>query len=214
MHLNFVVSVLVPEFTEQPGQLKGYSIHTRLSKGPRGFGFNIVGGSRAREFLQVYSVTPGGPPALTTADILVYINDSCVLGRSHKEVVEMLKAVPMGQSVDVVLRRGYPMLYNPDGCPKQSLETPQTPSEPPNPPNVNRGLTHLTYSRTPDANGSTPGQRQTPPSYAAPPMTNGLTGPPTPTSSDPPLGPPPLPERTAAINHSDSDGVLSNAATR
>lgn len=59
-----------------------------------------------------------GPPA----DILVYINDSCVLGRSHKEVVEMLKSVPMGQSVDVVLRRGYPMLYNPDGCPKQSLE--------------------------------------------------------------------------------------------
>lgn len=45
-----------------------------------------------------------------------------MLGRSHKEVVEMLKSVPMGQSVDVVLRRGYPMLYNPDGCPKQSLE--------------------------------------------------------------------------------------------
>ncbi|XP_034392204.1 membrane-associated guanylate kinase, WW and PDZ domain-containing protein 2 isoform X2 [Cyclopterus lumpus] len=204
----------LPEFSEQPGQLKGYSIHTRLSKGPRGFGFNIVGGSRPREFLQVYSVTPGGPPALNTADILVYINDSCVLGRSHKEVVEMLKAVPMGQSVDVVLRRGYPMLYNPDGCPKQSLETPQTPSEPPYPPNVNRGPTHLTFSRTLDANGSTPGPSRTPPSYAAQPMTNGLTGPPTPTSSDPPLGPPPPPERSAAINHSDSDGGLSNAGTR
>ncbi|XP_035512184.1 membrane-associated guanylate kinase, WW and PDZ domain-containing protein 1-like [Morone saxatilis] len=203
----------LPEFTEQPGQLKGYSIHTRLSKGPRGFGFNIVGGSRPKEFLQVYSVTPGGPPALNTADILVYINDSCVLGRSHKEVVEMLKSVPMGQSVDVVLRRGYPMLYNPDGCPKQSLETqPQTSSEPPNPPNMNRGLTHLTYSRTLDANGSTPGLCQTPPSYSSP-MTNGLTGPPTPTSSDAPLGPPPLPERTAA-NHSDSDGGVSNAGTR
>ncbi|XP_037628688.1 membrane-associated guanylate kinase, WW and PDZ domain-containing protein 1 isoform X1 [Sebastes umbrosus] len=201
----------LPEFTEQPSQLKGYSIHTRLSKGPRGFGFNIVGGSRPREFLQVYSVTPGGPPALNTADILVYINDSCVLGRSHKEVVEMLKSVPMGQSVDVVLRRGYPMLYNPDGCPKQSLDTPQTRSEP---PNINRGLTHLTYSRTLDANGSTPGQGQTPPSYAAQPMTNGLTGPPTPISPDPPLGPPPPPERTGAINHSDSDGGLSNAGTR
>lgn len=57
---------IVPEFTEQPSQLQGYSIHTRLSKGPRGFGFNIVGGSRPREFLQVYSVTPGGPPALNT----------------------------------------------------------------------------------------------------------------------------------------------------
>ncbi|XP_064812241.1 membrane-associated guanylate kinase, WW and PDZ domain-containing protein 2-like isoform X2 [Oncorhynchus masou masou] len=111
----------IPAFTDQPAELKGYSIHTRLSKGLQGFGFNIVGGSRHREFLQVYSVTPGGPPALNTADILVYINDSCVLGLSHKEVVEMLKSVPMGHSVDVVLRRGYPMLYNPDGCPKQPL---------------------------------------------------------------------------------------------
>ncbi|KAG8003066.1 Membrane-associated guanylate kinase, partial [Nibea albiflora] len=203
----------LPEFTEQPSQLKGYSIHTRLSKGPRGFGFNIVGGSRPREFLQVYSVTPGGPPALNTADILVYINDSCVLGRSHKEVVEMLKSVPMGQSVDVVLRRGYPMLYNPDGCPKQNLETPQTPSEPPNAPNVNRSLAHLTYSRTLDANG-TPGLSQTPPSYTAQPMTNGLTGPPTPTSSEPPLGPPLPPLERTAASHSDCDGGRSNAGTR
>ncbi|XP_030641043.1 membrane-associated guanylate kinase, WW and PDZ domain-containing protein 1-like [Chanos chanos] len=109
----------VPVFTDNPGELRGYSVHTRLSKGPRGFGFNIVGGSRPREFLQVYSVTPGGPSTLNTADILVYINDTCVLGYSHKEVVEMLKAVPVGHSVDVVVRRGYPMLYNPDGCPKQ-----------------------------------------------------------------------------------------------
>ncbi|KAK2898516.1 hypothetical protein Q8A67_009934 [Cirrhinus molitorella] len=118
----------LPAFTDQPSELKGYSIHTRLSKGPRGFGFNIVGGSRPREFLQVYSVTPGGPSALKTADILVYINDSCVLGLSHKEVVEMLKSVPMGHSVDVVLRRGYPMLYNPDGCPKTSLASPSDPN--------------------------------------------------------------------------------------
>ncbi|XP_029974738.1 membrane-associated guanylate kinase, WW and PDZ domain-containing protein 1 [Salarias fasciatus] len=200
----------LPEFTEQPSQLRGYSIHTRLSKGPRGFGFNIVGGSRPREFLQVYSVTPGGPPALNTADILVYINDNCVLGRSHKEVVEMLKSVPMGQSVDVVLRRGYPMLYNPDGCPKQSLETPQTPSES---SNLSRGLTHLTYSRTLDANGSTTGSAQTPPSYTTQPMTNGITSPPTPTSSDPPLCPPPPPERTPT-SHSDSDGGPSSAGTR
>ncbi|XP_038867397.1 membrane-associated guanylate kinase, WW and PDZ domain-containing protein 2-like [Salvelinus namaycush] len=109
----------LPGFTDEPGELRGFSIHTRFSKGPRGFGFNIVGGSRAREFLQVYSVTPGGPGALNTADILVYINGVCVLGTSHKEVVEMLKAVPVGHSVDMVLRRGYPMLYNPDGCPKQ-----------------------------------------------------------------------------------------------
>ncbi len=62
------VCELVPAFTDQPSELKGYSMHTRLSKGPRGFGFNIVGGSRPREFLQVYSVTPGGPSALRTGE--------------------------------------------------------------------------------------------------------------------------------------------------
>ncbi|XP_058639988.1 membrane-associated guanylate kinase, WW and PDZ domain-containing protein 1 isoform X9 [Onychostoma macrolepis] len=106
------------EFTDQPSELKGFSVHTRLVKGSRGFGFNIVGGSRRREFLQIYSITPGGPSTLHTADILVYINDTCVLGFSHKEVVEMLKAIPVGHTVDVVVRRGYPMLYNSDGCPK------------------------------------------------------------------------------------------------
>ncbi|KAM4562740.1 membrane-associated guanylate kinase, WW and PDZ domain-containing protein 3 isoform 2-T2 [Odontesthes bonariensis] len=107
-------------FTDQPGELRGFPVHTYLIKGTRGFGFNIVGGSRAREFLQVYSVTASGPSALKTADILVYINDVCVLGVSHKEVVEMLKSVPVGHSVDIEVRRGYPMLYNPDGRPKQS----------------------------------------------------------------------------------------------
>lgn len=53
------------------------------------------------------------------ADLLVYINDVCVLGVSHKEVVEMLKSVPVGHSVDIEVRRGYPLLYNPDGRPKQ-----------------------------------------------------------------------------------------------
>ncbi|XP_040008138.1 membrane-associated guanylate kinase, WW and PDZ domain-containing protein 1 [Xiphias gladius] len=106
-------------FTDQPGELRGFPVHTQLTKGSRGFGFNIVGGSRPREFLQVYSVTASGPSALKTADILVYINDVCVLGVSHKEVVEMLKSVPVSVSVDVEVRRGYPMLYNPDGCPKQ-----------------------------------------------------------------------------------------------
>nr|XP_020467458.1 membrane-associated guanylate kinase, WW and PDZ domain-containing protein 2-like isoform X2 [Monopterus albus] len=106
-------------FTDQPEELRGFPVHTHLTKGSRGFGFNIVGGSRPRELLQVYSVTASGPTALKTADILVYINEVCVLGVSHKEVVEMLKSVPVGHSVDVEVRRGYPMLYNSDGCPKQ-----------------------------------------------------------------------------------------------
>ncbi|XP_067095194.1 membrane-associated guanylate kinase, WW and PDZ domain-containing protein 3 [Osmerus mordax] len=213
----------LPEFTDQPAELKGYSIHTRLSKGPRGFGFNIVGGSRPREFLQVYSVTPGGPPALNTADLLVYINDNCVLGLSHKEVVEMLKSVPMGHSVDVVLRRGYPMLYNPDGCPKKppdppsasaSSSEPSTPAEAPHPPglaNLNRALPihhqhNANYFRGGgasglDANGNA---ALAPPSYA--PLTNGLPGPGPGSSHSRGVPPPPPPERSSA-SQSDSDGA-------
>lgn len=51
----------------------------------------------------------------------MYVNDACVLGVSHREVVEMLKSVPVGHGVDVEVRRGYPMLYNYDGCPKQQV---------------------------------------------------------------------------------------------
>ncbi|MCJ8735286.1 hypothetical protein PDJAM_G00245110 [Pangasius djambal] len=116
------------EFTDQPSELRGYSVHTRVCKGPQGFGFNIAGGSRPREFLQIYSITPRGPSTLNTGDILVYINDTCVLGTSHKEVAEMLKVVPVGQSVDMVVRRGYPILYNPDGSPRLSRETALQPS--------------------------------------------------------------------------------------
>ncbi|KAL7828390.1 hypothetical protein SRHO_G00320240 [Serrasalmus rhombeus] len=209
----------LPPFTDQPSELKGYSIHTRLSKGPRGFGFNIVGGSRPREFLQVYSVTPGGPPALNTADILVYINDTCVLGMSHKEVVEMLKAVPMGHSVDVVLRRGYPMLYNPDGCPKTSLSSPSDPapgSAQPQPPaeglsNLNRAVSlhNGFYPRMQkealDANGNA----AAPPSYPVPNGNAasgavGMVG----MSSNPP------PARPERLSSSHSDTEVSSAVTR
>lgn len=54
-----------------------------------------------------------------SADILVYIDDVCVLGVSHKEAVAMLKSVPVGRGVDIEVRRGYPMLFNPDGRLKQ-----------------------------------------------------------------------------------------------
>jgi len=64
----------------------------------------------------------------------VYINDVCVLGVSHKEVVEMLKSVPAGHSVDIEVKRGYPMLYNHDGCPKQPPPTLLDSGDPIRPP--------------------------------------------------------------------------------
>lgn len=61
------------------------------------------------------------------ADVLVYVNEACVLGASHREVVEMLKSVPVGHGVDVEVRRGYPMLYNYDGCVRQHSGEPVLP---------------------------------------------------------------------------------------
>ncbi|XP_017323989.2 membrane-associated guanylate kinase, WW and PDZ domain-containing protein 1 isoform X2 [Ictalurus punctatus] len=214
-HSKEVVSKTeLPPFTDQPSELKGYSIHTRLSKGPRGFGFNIVGGSRPREFLQVYSVTPGGPPALNTADILVYINDTCVLGMSHKEVVEMLKAVPMGHSVDVVLRRGYPMLYNPDGCPKTSLSSASDPSPgsaqaPPHNPNRSTSHHNGFYPRMQKEPLDTNGNVAAPPSYHMPngnsvDRTVGIAGLP----SNLPMA------RSERLSSSHSDTEVSTVVTR
>lgn len=55
-------------FTEEPGELRGFPVHAHLTKGSRGFGFNIVGGSKPGEFLQVYSVTTDGPSNLKTGE--------------------------------------------------------------------------------------------------------------------------------------------------
>ncbi|CAL8279130.1 unnamed protein product [Boreogadus saida] len=224
----------LPEFTEQVSVMLGSSVPVRLTKGPRGFGFNIVGGSRPREFLQVYSITPGGPANLSPADILVYISGTCVLGRSHKEVVEMLQAVAMGTSVDVVLRRGYPMLYNPDGCPKKSLETPRpsredtcppglgshTPSQPspgvvshtpsqPSPGVVSHAPSQLTYTTAELCNGNGAGLAQTPPSYAAQPVTNGVSGEATPPPSE--AAPPPKPAASGTLRRSSLIGYSTGS---
>lgn len=165
-----------------------------------------------------------------SADILVYINDSCVLGLSHKEVVEMLKSVPMGHSVDVVLRRGYPMLYNPDGCPKTSLSSPSDPTSAnpaapssaqsqvqhpdghqPGLVNLNRSMSHHNnfYPRMQkeslDANGNTAPQ----PSYS---MVNGNgVGGTIGLGALPSSNAPPLSERMSS-SHSDTE--VSSVVTR
>lgn len=47
-------------------------------------------------------------------DVLVYINDVCVLGTTHADVVKLFQSVPIGQSVTLVLCRGYPLPYDPE----------------------------------------------------------------------------------------------------
>ncbi|XP_077579817.1 membrane-associated guanylate kinase, WW and PDZ domain-containing protein 3-like isoform X4 [Stigmatopora nigra] len=102
---------------ESPSPIPGWSpaeprperlVRAHLTKGPGGFGFHVVGGGQPGELLQVYAVAPDGPPALRTADVLAYVDGVCVLGASHREVVEMLEAVPAGGAVEVAVRRARP----------------------------------------------------------------------------------------------------------
>ncbi|XP_072520054.1 membrane-associated guanylate kinase, WW and PDZ domain-containing protein 2 isoform X12 [Salminus brasiliensis] len=107
-----------PPFTRDATQLKGTFLSTALQKSSMGFGFTIIGGDEPDEFLQVKSVIPEGPAAqdskMATGDVIVYINDICVLGTTHADVVKLFQSVPIGQSVTLVLCRGYPLPYDPE----------------------------------------------------------------------------------------------------
>ncbi|KAI4888810.1 hypothetical protein NFI96_005444 [Prochilodus magdalenae] len=127
-----------PLFTRDPTQLKGSFLSTALQKSNMGFGFTIIGGDEPDEFLQVKSVIPDGPAAqdgkmatveiyyrvifahfgvkmiYISSDVIVYINDMCVLGTTHADVVKLFQSVPIGQSVTLVLCRGYPLPYDPE----------------------------------------------------------------------------------------------------
>uniref|UniRef100_A0A8C6T7W6 Membrane-associated guanylate kinase, WW and PDZ domain-containing protein 2 n=1 Tax=Neogobius melanostomus TaxID=47308 RepID=A0A8C6T7W6_9GOBI len=119
-----------PPFTRDPTQLKGSFLSTALQKSNMGFGFTIIGGDEPDEFLQVKSVIPDGPAAddgkMVTGDVLVYINDMCVLGTTHADVVKLFQSVPIGQSVTMVLCRGYPLPYDPEDAANTSNNTTTT----------------------------------------------------------------------------------------
>ncbi|XP_039210441.1 membrane-associated guanylate kinase, WW and PDZ domain-containing protein 2 isoform X1 [Crotalus tigris] len=143
-----------PLFTRDASQLKGNFLSTTLKKSNMGFGFTIIGGDEPDEFLQVKSVIPDGPAAqdgkMETGDVIVYINEVCVLGHTHADVVKLFQSVPIGQSVNLVLCRGYPLPFDPED-PANSIVPPLTMME--RPPVVINGRhnyeTYLEYiSRT------------------------------------------------------------------
>ncbi|XP_055009755.1 membrane-associated guanylate kinase, WW and PDZ domain-containing protein 2a [Boleophthalmus pectinirostris] len=117
-------------FTRDPTQLKGSFLSTALQKSNMGFGFTIIGGDEPDEFLQVKSVIPDGPAAadgkMATGDVIVYINDMCVLGTTHADVVKLFQSVPIGQSVTMVLCRGYPLPYDPEDAANSNNNTTTT----------------------------------------------------------------------------------------
>ncbi|XP_071961683.1 membrane-associated guanylate kinase, WW and PDZ domain-containing protein 3-like isoform X2 [Antedon mediterranea] len=105
-------------FTSNPNELKGTRIKTTLLKSNRGFGFTIIGGDDPEEFLQIKSVVEGGPAyddgVLQMGDVLVYVNDTLVLGFTHHDVVKMFQAVHPGEPVDLDVCRGYPLPFDPE----------------------------------------------------------------------------------------------------
>ncbi|XP_062871145.1 membrane-associated guanylate kinase, WW and PDZ domain-containing protein 3a [Trichomycterus rosablanca] len=100
-------------FTRDPSQLQGVMLRTALRKSTQGFGFTIIGGDRPEEFLQVKNVLKDGPAAqdnkITPGDVIVDINGTCVLGKTHADVVQMFQSVAVNQYVDMMLCRGYPL---------------------------------------------------------------------------------------------------------
>uniref|UniRef100_A0A8D0H798 Membrane associated guanylate kinase, WW and PDZ domain containing 1 n=1 Tax=Sphenodon punctatus TaxID=8508 RepID=A0A8D0H798_SPHPU len=50
------------------------------------------------------------------------VNDTCVLGHTHAQVVKIFQSIPIGASVDLELCRGYPLPFDPDD-PNTSLVT-------------------------------------------------------------------------------------------
>nr|XP_023649732.1 membrane-associated guanylate kinase, WW and PDZ domain-containing protein 1 isoform X3 [Paramormyrops kingsleyae] len=115
-----------PFFTRNPAELKGTFIHTKLKKSRRGFGFTVVGGDEPDEFLQIKSLVLDGPAALDgkmeTGDVIVSVNETCVLGYTHSQVVKIFQSIPIGSMVDLELCRGYPLPFDPDD-PNTSLVT-------------------------------------------------------------------------------------------
>ncbi|XP_029994052.1 membrane-associated guanylate kinase, WW and PDZ domain-containing protein 3a isoform X2 [Sphaeramia orbicularis] len=100
-------------FTRDPSQLQGSILQTALRKSPQGFGFTIIGGDRPDEFLQVKNVLPDGPAAhdnkIASGDVIVDINGTCVLGKTHADVVQMFQSIPVNQYVDMVLAGATPL---------------------------------------------------------------------------------------------------------
>lgn len=106
-------------FTRDPSELCGQRFTTALLKSSRGLGFTIVGGDDdVDEFLQIKSVVPNGPAwldgKLQTGDLIVYVNDTCVLGYTHNQIVHLFQSIAPGETVVLEVCRGYSLPFDPN----------------------------------------------------------------------------------------------------
>lgn len=46
-------------------------------------------------------------------DVLVYVNETCVLGYKQDEIIRLFQVIPVGMTVQLQVCRGYPLLFDP-----------------------------------------------------------------------------------------------------
>uniref|UniRef100_A0A1I7ZL90 Membrane-associated guanylate kinase, WW and PDZ domain-containing protein 1-like n=1 Tax=Steinernema glaseri TaxID=37863 RepID=A0A1I7ZL90_9BILA len=107
-------------FTADPNMLRGEMITVHIMKGPNGFGFTLIGNdhtSREPEFIQIKSIIPNGPAALTNqlqpGDVLVYVGATCMLGATQEDASKVFVSIPVNELVALQVCRGYPLIIDP-----------------------------------------------------------------------------------------------------
>ena len=116
--------------------LQGEVVKTTLLKTAAGFGFTIIGGDRPGELLQIKTIQKGSAAdkdgRLQVGDVIVYINGISVLTYNHHKVVDLFKSIPMGSTVSLEVRRGYPLPdYQDDKLPPYTAQLPNPSPVPP-----------------------------------------------------------------------------------
>jgi len=51
---------------------------------------------------------------LFVGDVLVYVDNECVLGYSHRDVINLFQSIPVGETVKIEVCRGYPLPFDPE----------------------------------------------------------------------------------------------------
>ncbi|KAI3414276.1 hypothetical protein GPALN_011732 [Globodera pallida] len=118
-HQNGVGSVHT-QFTRNPVELRGEILSTRIQKGPKGLGFTLIGNDGTNlheEFIQIKTIIANGPAAgegtLRSGDVLVTVNDRCMLGASQDDACQVFRAINVGEFVCIQICRGYSLQMDP-----------------------------------------------------------------------------------------------------
>lgn len=86
-----------------PEELSGETIRVGLRKGPRGFGFTIVGGEQSGQALQVNNIVRGGVAALDgrlrTGDTIIRLNGRNILSWTHQDIVRWLQGTRVSKNI-------------------------------------------------------------------------------------------------------------------